>query len=387
MKLIKRKILNELKQSAKEYPVVTIIGPRQAGKTTLARYAFPDHDYCNLENPDLRELAKNDPNAFFVKFPGDCIIDEIQRVPTLLSYIQVRVDDDDSKGRYILTGSHQLELHQSIAQSLVGRTSILKLLPLSIQELRDSKIEQDKFEYIYKGFLPRIYKDNLNPTRAYRNYYETYIERDVRQIINLKELSSFEKFLRLLAGRVGQVVNLSSLANDTGVSGNTLKSWLSVLEASFITFQLYPYFENFGKRVIKSSKIYFTDTGLLSYLLGIEKVSQLERDPLFGNIFENLVILEAIKDRYNQGLDHNLYFFRTTKGNELDLIYKKGRELVPIEIKSSMTFNKSFLKGITFFNEISKNKSTGFVIFAGEMDYQSDDYSLINFLDVHKIFE
>ena len=324
MKLIKRKILNELKQSAKEYPVVTIIGPRQAGKTTLARYAFPDHDYCNLENPDLRELAKNDPNAFFVKFPGDCIIDEIQRVPTLLSYIQVRVDDDDSKGRYILTGSHQLELHQSIAQSLVGRTSILKLLPLSIQELRDSKIEQDKFEYIYKGFLPRIYKDNLNPTRAYRNYYETYIERDVRQIINLKELSSFEKFLRLLAGRVGQVVNLSSLANDTGVSGNTLKSWLSVLEASFITFQLYPYFENFGKRVIKSSKIYFTDTGLLSYLLGIEKVSQLERDPLFGNIFENLVILEAIKDRYNQGLDHNLYFYRTTKSNELDLIYKKG---------------------------------------------------------------
>ena len=387
--MIQRQLLNELLQSAKDYPVVTVIGPRQAGKTTLVKMAFPDYDYCNLENPEIRDLALSDPNALFSRYSGKCIFDEIQRVPELLSYIQVKVDDEingEGKGKYILTGSHQLQLHQSISQSLAGRTAILKLLPLSISELKQSGVEIDKFEIMYRGFLPRIYKDNINPTRLYRNYYETYIERDVRQLINLKDLSTFTKFIKLLAGRVGQIVNLSSLANDTGVSSNTLKSWLAVLEASFIIFKLEPYFENFGKRVIKSPKIYFTDIGLLIYILGIDKPSQIERDPLYGSIFENLVITEALKTRYNQGEAHNLYYYRTSKGNELDLIYKKGRELVPIEIKSSMTFHRDFIKGISFFNDLSKSTTKGFVIYSGELVYESTDYTLINYIDTAAIF-
>ena len=387
--MIQRQLLNELLQSAKDYPVVTVIGPRQAGKTTLVKMAFPDYDYCNLENPEIRDLALSDPNALFSRYSGKCIFDEIQRVPELLSYIQVKVDDEingEGKGKYILTGSHQLQLHQSISQSLAGRTAILKLLPLSISELKQSGVEIDKFEIMYRGFLPRIYKDNINPTRLYRDYYETYIERDVRQLINLKDLSTFTKFIKLLAGRVGQIVNLSSLANDTGVSSNTLKSWLAVLEASFIIFKLEPYFENFGKRVIKSPKIYFTDIGLLIYILGIDKPSQIERDPLYGSIFENLVITEALKTRYNQGEAHNLYYYRTSKGNELDLIYKKGRELVPIEIKSSMTFHRDFIKGISFFNDLSKSTTKGFVIYSGELVYESTDYNLINYIDTAAIF-
>lgn len=389
--MIQRQLLNELLQSAKDYPVVTLIGPRQAGKTTLVKMAFPDYDYCNLENPEIRELAHSDPNALFSRYSGKCIFDEIQRVPELLSYIQVKVDEDEmsgkGKGRFILTGSHQLQLHQSISQSLAGRTAILRLLPLSIRELIQAGVEIDKFEIMYRGFLPRIYKDNINPTRVYRNYYETYIERDVRQLINLKDLSTFTKFIKLLAGRVGQIVNLSSIANDTGVSSNTLKSWLAVLEASFIIFRLEPYFENFGKRVIKSPKIYFTDIGLLIYLLGIDNPSQIERDPLYGSIFENLIITEALKARYNQGEAPNLYYYRTSKGNELDLVYKKGRELVPIEIKSSMTFHRDFIKGISFFNNLSKNTAKGFVIYSGELVYESEKYNLINYVNTALIFQ
>ncbi len=385
--MITRDILNELKQSANDYPVVTLVGPRQAGKTTLTRLAFPDYDYCNLENPELRDLAQNDPNALFSKFPGRCIFDEIQRTPELLSYIQVNVDENNIKGQYILTGSHQLELHQSISQSLAGRTAILKLMPLSMHELAQYGISQNQYKYILRGFLPRIYKDNLNPTKAYRNYYETYIERDVRQLIHLKDLGSFEKFLKLLAGRAGQIINLSSLANDVGVSSNTLKNWLSVLEASFIIFKLEPYFENFGKRVIKSPKIYFTDTGLLCYLLGIENINQLERDPLIGNIFENLIITEALKTRFNQGLDHNLFYFRTTKGQEVDLIYKQGRELTPIEIKSSMTFNQGFVKGINYFKNITSNATEGYVIYCGKLSHQSSNYSLINYIKTSELFK
>ncbi len=389
--MIKRQLLNEMLQSAKEYPVVTLIGPRQAGKTTLVKMAFPDYDYCNLENPEIRALALTDPNALFSRFSGKCIFDEIQRVPELLSYIQVKVDEDDmhgnGKGRFILTGSHQLQLHQSISQSLAGRTAILRLLPLSIRELMQAGVKIDKFEIMYRGFLPRIYKDNMNPTRVYRNYCETYIERDVRQLINLKDLTTFTKFIKLLAGRVGQIVNLSSMANDTGVSSNTLKSWLGVLEASFIIFKLEPYYENFGKRVIKSPKIYFTDIGLLIYLLGIENPSQIERDPLYGSIFENLVITEALKARYNRGKAHNLYYYRTSKGNELDLIYKRGRELVPVEIKSSMTFHQGFTKGITFFHNLSKESARGFVIYSGELAYESESYNLINYVDTDLIFK
>ena len=384
--MIIRNITQELHLIASQYPVVTILGPRQAGKTTLAKQSFKQHHYCNLEHPEVRQLAEDDPVAFFKRYRGNVIIDEIQRVPTLLSYIQVIVDENEKKGQYILTGSHQLLLHESIAQSLAGRTAILKLLPLSMQELKTKNSKMDYLYYMYHGFLPKVYKDNLNPTRYYRNYYETYVQRDVRALIKLKDLSNFEKFIKLLAGRVGQIINYSSLSNDVGVSNHTLKHWISVLEASFIIIKLEPYFENFGKRVIKSPKIFFTDTGLLCYLLGIENNKQLERDPLIGQIFENLIVLECLKTRFNQGLDGNLYYYRTSKGQEIDLLYKKGRELIPIEIKSAMTFNKKFTKGIKYLQKITKSNTKGFIVYAGDLEHESEKYSVINYTKTYKIF-
>jgi predicted AAA+ superfamily ATPase len=247
------------------------------------------------------------------------IIDEIQRVPELLSYIQVMVDEDPepNNGRYILTGSHQLQLREAVGQSLAGRTAVLTLLPLSIAELTGHKVSYDSFEgYCVNGFYPRIYDQKMRPKQMYANYYRTYVERDVRQLIQLKDVAPFEKFMKLLAGRAGQLVDYANLANDVGVDAKTIKHWLSILEASFIVFKLSPYFENFGKRVIKSPKYYFSDLGLLCYLLGIETEEQLTRDPLVGNIFENLIVLEALKTRFNQGLAANLYFFRDSHGND-----------------------------------------------------------------------
>ena len=384
--LIDRKIETELKNVMKEYPVVTITGPRQSGKTTLAKKVYPHFNYCNLEFPDVRLLAEEDPRAFFKLYKAPLIIDEIQRVPHLLSYIQGIVDQENSNGMFLLTGSQQLQLNEAISQSLAGRNALLTLLPFSIQELKLSNISLSRDELIYKGFLPRIYSEDQNPTRAYRNYLQTYIERDLKQIAQINNLSEFNTFLKLLAGRVGQVLNLNSLSNDVGVSSTTLKAWLNILEASYIVFKIYPYFENFGKRMIKSPKIYFTDVGLVSYLLGIENSSQISRDPLIGGLFENMVVLESIKCRYNQGFDHQLYFYRDNKKNEVDLIYKKQNQLIPIEIKSAMTFNKNFVKGVSYFQKLSPKATIGYVIYSGDLVFDSDDYSILNFVDTFKAF-
>ena len=296
--MISREIEQELRQLLSEYPVVTLLGARQSGKTTLARELLSGWDYCNLEAPETRQLAVDDPKAFLAQFRGRAILDKIQRVPTLLSYIQVIVDESHQNGQFVLTGSHQLALREAITQSLAGRTSILNLYPFSIAELRDAGIVfATPWDYIYQGFLPRIYDQNQRPTQAYSNYYQTYIERDVRQLINLRDLAVFEKFIKLLAGRVGQLMDYSSLANDVGVSATAIRQWLSILEASFIVFKLSPYYENFGKRVVKSPKYFFTDTGLLAFLLGIEKPDQVARDPLVGQLFENLVVIECLKTR------------------------------------------------------------------------------------------
>ena len=314
---------------------------------------FPNHAYANLEAPDIRLLATSDPHAFFSQFPPPVIIDEIQRVPELLSTIQVLADSNPQRGQYILTGSHQLRLQEAVAQSLAGRTALLRLLPLSISELKATGITHTRDEFIYQGFMPRLYNEKINPTRLYRNYCQTYIERDIRQMINLRSLTDFENFTRLLAGRVGQILNLSSLSNDVGVSSTTLKEWLSVLEASHTIFRLNPYFENFGKRIIKSPKIYFTDVGLASYLLGIESPALATRDPLIGNLFENMVVIEALKARLNAGKEPELYFYRDNKGNEVDLLFRQNRQLIPIEIKSAMTFKPEFAKGIARFQKTS----------------------------------
>lgn len=383
--MIDRKIAHELKEASTEYPIVTIIGPRQSGKTTLAKIVFSDYLYCSLEDPDIREFAQSDPRSFLEEYSNKVIIDEIQRVPKLLSYVQTIVDSKKQNGQFILTGSHQLQLRAEIGQSLAGRTAILKLLPLSISELHNFGVDLTKEEYCFKGFYPRIHSEGIRPTRALSSYYDTYIEKDIRQLINLKDVTLFQSFIKLLAGRAGQLLNINSLANDTGASSTTIKDWLSILEASFIIFKLPPYYENFGKRVIKSPKYYFTDVGLLCYLLGIENEKQVLRDPLVGGIFENLVVLELLKERYAAGKDANLYFFRDSNGNEVDIVYKNGRELIPIEIKSSSTFNDKFAKGILKFQSLTDFSTKGIIIYSGDFTPSTENYEVINFKDTCSI--
>lgn len=348
---------------------------------------FPGYNYCNLEHPEIRILAQQDPKSFMLQYPAPVIIDEIQRVPELLSYIQVDVDSKKRNGDYILTGSQQFNLHASVSQSLAGRTALLALLPFSLQELsfyEKSGINRDKV--LFKGFLPRIYDQNQEPVMAYRNYLQTYIERDIRQLINIKDIHVFETFLKLLAGRVGQLVNYNSLASDTGVSAVTIANWLSALEASFMVFRLNPYFENLGKRVIKSPKIYFTEPGLACYLLGIEDVSQVGRDPLLGNLFENMVVMEAVKARYNKGLDANLYFFRDSNHYEIDLLWKKDGSLFPVEIKSALTWNESFTKNINRFKKGISTKNKGCVVYGGELNFTTrDDVMVTGFDQFYKL--
>jgi predicted AAA+ superfamily ATPase len=383
--MIAREITDELLKLLDEYPVVTILGPRQAGKTTLARSVLPEYTYSNLEMPEIRELAHSDPKAYLAQFSGRVVIDEIQRVPELLSYIQVTVDDCNSNGKFVLTGSHQSLLRAAITQSLAGRTAILHLLPFSISELNAAGITFEKFEdYAFGGFMPRIYDHNQRPVTAYSNYYQTYIERDVRQLINLKDVSIFEKFLKLLAGRVGQIINYGSLANDVGVDAKTIRNWLSILEASFIVYKLPPYFENFGKRVIKSPKYYFFDVGLLSFLLGIRKPEQISRDPLVGGIFENLVISECRKHRYNRGLLPDMYFFRDSNGNEVDLIIDEGRSLTAIEIKSASTYSSSMLKGLKRLSSMSSNVMRSCVVYNGATYNLSDGTTALHFREIDK---
>ncbi len=384
--MIKRELQKTIQKYAKTYPVVTITGPRQSGKTTLAKMAFPSYSYCNLEHPENRLLAEKDPKSFFRQFPAPVIIDEIQRVPELLSYIQVFVDEHKKNGSYILTGSHQLTLNASISQSLAGRTALVTLLPFSLHELQSIKKKFDRDELLLNGFMPRIYDQNQEPTALYRNYLHTYVERDVRQLIHIKDLSRFENFLRLLAGRVGQIVNLASLAADTGVSSPTISEWLSVLEASYIIYRLQPYYKNFGKRIIKSPKLYFVDVGLAAYLLGIESTKQVARDPLLGGLFENMVIMDAVKTRYNQGRDAGLYFFRDNHKNEVDILYKTGQQLIPIEIKASRTYNADFHRGITHFFKLKENDTKGHIIYAGEKNMEINDIVVHNFLESRRIF-
>lgn len=383
---IKRELTAKLLKLAGQYPAVSLIGPRQAGKTTLARLAFDQYNYANLELPDIRNLAATDPKAFFHRFAPPLIIDEIQREPQLLSYIQDWVDNHRANGQFILTGSNQLQLNASITQSLAGRVAILKLLPFSIYELAQAGISLSRDEYLSKGFLPRIYDQEQEPFTAYGNYLQTYVERDLRQLINIRDLSHFNIFLKLLAGRVGQVVNLHSLANDVGVSSATLSQWLSVLEASFIVYRLHPYYENFGKRLIKSPKIYFTEPGLVSYLLGIQTPAEAGRDPLIGGLFENMVVADILKTRFNAAMPADLYYYRDSNGNEVDLIFENKRMLTPIEIKSAMTFNDKMTGAISYFQKVTSRAGKGYVVYAGELEYASDTYALRNFKNTRDIF-
>ena len=365
--MIERVLAKELTQTLRAYPVVTLTGPRQAGKTTLARWCCPTFSYASLEDPQVRDLAASDPRAFFARYPEPVIIDEVQRVPGITSSVQVLVDQNRKrKGRFLLTGSHQPGLHQAVSQSLAGRTAILNLMPLSVSEVLSHKTDIATDALLLRGFMPEIHDSGMDATRYYRNYYKTYVERDLRQLAQIRNLAAFERFMTLLAGRVGQVVNLSGLSGETGVSATTLAEWLSILEASFLVFRLQPFFSNISKRTVKSPKLYFTEVGLVSYLLGLETELHVSRDPLRGNLFENLVVADIMKSRLNRGKDPNLFYLRTEKGFEVDLIVREGHALKPIEIKSASTFNCGFLSALKRFCEAESDAAEPLLIYDGE---------------------
>ncbi len=372
--------MHTLKSRAEKNPIVRITGPRQSGKTTLVKLAFPDKTYVNLENLEIRRLAEEDPIRFLEQYPDGAILDEIQRVPDLPSYLQTIVDEDKRNGLFILTGSQNFSLIASITQSLAGRTSILELLPFSMSEIPDIVDETSIDDMIIHGFYPRIHDQGLDSRIALRDYVKTYIERDVRMLENIRNLNLFEKFVRLCAGRVGQVLNCSNLANEVGVSSTTIDEWLSVLRASYIIFFLQPHFRNYNKRIIKSPKLYFYDVGLASYLLEIETSSQMARDRMRGALFENLIIAEVIKHRFNHGVDFRSGYFRDNTGNEVDLILRHDGVMIPWEIKSASTFSTDFLKGVTYFQKISTDPiHHAAIIYGGTISQCIHDYQLIPF--------
>lgn len=377
--MIPRKIMKRVCELARSFPVVTIEGPRQSGKTTLVKMAFPEYVYANLEDTATRKLAETDPRGFLAKFRAPAIIDEIQRVPSLLSDIQVEVDKKGGSGLYVLTGSHQPRLKAGVSQTLAGRTALVTLLPLSIEELNGVGIELSRDEYILRGFLPAIYDRGQNPVDAYEAYYRTYVERDVRQLVNITHQGEFELFLRLLAGRVGQVVNLEAMSGDVGVSSTTLKEWLSVLEASFVVFRVAPYYNNFGKRFVKSPKVYFTDVGLAAHLLDLSSAEQVSRDPLLGGLFENMVMAEALKARYNAGRDGRIYYMRDKVGCEIDLVVENQRRLTFIEIKSAQTPNDGMAANIRVLRKSTGAGEKAYVVYSGESWPLRDGDGFVNF--------
>ena len=387
LSMIPRIMETKIKESAKHYPVVSVTGPRQSGKTTLCRKVFPQKPYLSFEAPDIRELAKQDPRGFLSRYPEGAVLDEVQRVPEILSYLQGIVDERKKNGLYVISGSQNLLLLRSIQQSLAGRTAVLKLLPFSVEEIRSLIQERATDEILYAGFFPRIFDQKINPTDAMRDYVATYVERDVRQIINVKNLSSFQKFLKLCAGRIGQILNLSNISNDLGVSHTTIKEWMSVLEASYVIFLLPAYYRNWKKRLIKAPKLYFYDTGLAAYLLGIEQPSQMSRDPLRGALFENFVVIEFLKYFWAEGRDAPLYFFRDNHGNEVDLVIEKTRRIIGVEIKAGQTIQDEFFKGLDFLKRLAGKDMLGrAVVYGGRNEFSREGvsiYSYVNVLDCY----
>lgn len=378
--MFKREAEDYIRLLSTKFPVVTVTGPRQSGKTTLVKALFKDKPYVNLENISQREFAQNDPQAFLALYKDGAIIDEVQNVPELFSYIQVRVDERDIPGEFILSGSQNFLMMEKITQSLAGRVGIVQLLPLSLYELNEHP--DDPYDLIVKGFYPRIHKMNIDPTMFYEGYLQTYVERDLRQIQNIMDLKVFQTFIKLCAARIGQLLNLSSLATECGISQNTAKKWISVLETSYILFTLQPYYKNFNKRLVKQSKIYFYDTGLACFLLGIDKVIYTHH--MKGALFENFVILELIKQRWNQGKKHNLYFWRDNHGHEVDVLFEKGEKIVPIEIKATQTMHYEFFKGLEFFTEFSQSEP-GYVIYGGAENMPKNTLSWKNMREIKEL--
>jgi uncharacterized protein len=391
--MLKRTLAKKLKEAVKHYPVVTLTGPRQSGKTTLVKMNFPNYDYVSLEEPDQRAFALEDPRGFLFQFPEKVILDEIQRAPDLFSYIQTIVDTKDISGQFILTGSQNFLLLQKVSQSLAGRCAVLHLLPFSLSELKQRRplsvdtigrqlpdknrsLNQELSSVLFEGFYPRIHDKRLNPVDWLGNYFQTYIERDVRDVLNVGDLEAFSRFVRLCAGRNGQLLNLSSLANDCGITHTTSKRWISILEASFILFLLRPHYKNFSKRLIKSPKLYFLDTGLLSYLLRIRSAEDLRIHSQYGSIFESYIISELLKNHMNRGEEHPIYFWRDSTGNEIDILMDQGDSLIPLEIKAGQTVSSDFFKGIRFWKKLSNDlEQPTALVYGGDKSFiRSDTY-------------
>ena len=369
--MIARDIECPLKKLATKFPVVTLTGPRQSGKTTLARACLPHLAYVSLEDPDTRRFALDDPRGFLGSLSGGAILDEIQRAPELLSYLQTLVDQNSIAGRFILTGSQQFELMRHVSQSLAGRTALLKLLPFTLCESVRARACPPAVKSLegtlFTGFYPLIHHRGLDPTQALGDYFSTYIERDLRQLAAVHDLQRFERFVRLCAGRIGQVLNLVSLGNDAGVSHATARAWVDLLQTSYVLHLLPPWFTNTSKRLIKSPKLFFFDVGLASWLLGIRSEDQLKRDPLYGSLFENFVVIEAMKDRLNRGESAEMYFYRDSEGNEIDLLLPLGRQVHAIEVKAGQTVTNYYFRGLRSFANTFPEALAGWgVVFGGE---------------------
>tara|TARA_R110002050_G_scaffold245367_1_gene382967 strand:+ start:35813 stop:36985 length:1173 start_codon:yes stop_codon:yes gene_type:complete len=385
--MISRNIKGKLIEISSYFPVVTVTGPRQSGKTTLIKDAFPNLPYELLESPDKKALVMADPRAFLDKFPNGAILDEVQNIPELFSYLQGIVDDNPEI-KFILSGSQNFLLLEKITQTLAGRTGVMKLLPLSLVELSNTSFyPKNVFEFIFKGGYPRLYNQKIPTEVFYSSYIQTYVERDVRTITNIGDLNTFQTFLSLCAGRVGQILNVDSLASDTGVTFNTAKKWLSILETSYIIRLLYPHHKNFNKRLIKSPKLYFLDTGLVSYLLRIKNTKQLENHFMRGALFENFVINELMKHRYNSAQRDDLYYWRDKHGKEIDCIIDRGEKLIPIEIKSGKTYTKDFFKGLNYWNKLSgQDPSESYVVYGGDLNEKLPQGNLISWDNLESLF-
>jgi predicted AAA+ superfamily ATPase len=368
---------------AQQFKAVAIIGPRQSGKTTLAKYVFPEKAYVNFENPDTRLFATEDPRGFLSNYPDGAIFDEAQRVPALFSYLQQILDESLTNGLFIITGSNNFLLQESISQSLAGRVAYLTLLPLTLDEIGTQHTTCN--ELLVRGAYPGLYKEAIDPNTWYANYIRTYIERDVRLVKNINNLLTFERFVRLCAGRVGQLLNMQSLAIEVGVDAKTINTWMGILEMTFVVFRLQPYHKNFNKRLVKMPKLYFYDTGLAAALLGIENSQQLELNPFRGALFENFVILDLIKQRFNQAKASNLFFWRDSAGNELDILIDQTERLIPVEIKSGQTVTPAFFKGLNYWQKLTGEEG-GYVIYGGnQMEKRSQGRTVLPYTDLAKL--
>lgn len=377
--MIKRNAYASIVEMLEGFPVVTITGPRQSGKTTLAKAVMPDRPYFSLEDPDIRMFARNDPRSFLERLPDGGIIDEVQRVPQLLSYIQAIVDQDSRPGLFLLTGSQQLGLISDVTQTLAGRTAFLELMPFSIGELHNvGRLPESADEMILTGFYPPIHDRDVKPAMWLGAYVASYVERDIRQLLKVHELDGFQRFVKLCAGRTGQILNFSSLANDCGISHNTAKAWLSVMQASYLVFLLRPHHANFSKRLIKSPKLYFYDTGLAAWLLGLRNTEQVNTHPLRGALFETLVVSDMMKGFLNRGEAASLYFWRDSNGNEIDVLVDYGGKICPIEIKSGKTVVDEFFTGLNRWCRLAGNSAgKPRLIYSGDQQFEHKQVSIL----------